>query len=356
MHSSSLTRCFLALALFASTSFASPVLLSPREISSALYDDFVLYTKYSSAAYQPFCRSPVGSTLVRSFERGRTQGFIARDSDREEIIVAFRGTFSLKDAVIDALVFLAPFVSPGITELVNVHTGFLKAYNNVVDDVLSIVKAELTNNPTYRVVVTGHSLGGAIASLAAPSLKIALPDAAIKLYTFGQPRVGDARYARFVENTIGIENIFRSASTLILSSCSNLPSTVAVHTFGKSRSSPPPAFLSLTAFSLVLTLDGVPTMVPRIWKYEHFATEYWQFRDPTPLTPRESTVRQCVGGEDPTCSDSIFSTGINPAHTFYFGQLMATNPFLCRSQSTNDSVAAPSEAVPSDAVPWTEEE
>ncbi|KAJ7450088.1 lipase [Mycena galericulata] len=315
MHSSSLTRCFLALALFASTSFASPVLLSPREISSALYDDFVLYTKYSSAAYQPFCRSPVGSTLVRSFERGRTQGFIARDSDREEIIVAFRGTFSLKDAVIDALVFLAPFVSPGITELVNVHTGFLKAYNNVVDDVLSIVKAQLADYPTYRVIVTGHSLGGAIASLAAPSLKIALPDAAIKLYTFaddpGQPRVGDAKYARFVEDTIGIENIFR---------------------------------------------NGVPTMVPRIWRYEHFATEYWQFQDPKGSTPRESTVRQCVGGEDPTCSDSIFSTGINPAHTFYFGQLMATNPFLCRSQSTNDSVTAPSEVVPSDAVPWTEEE
>jgi predicted lipase len=31
----------------------------------------------------------------------------------------------------------------------------------------------------------GHSLGGAIASLAAPSIKAALPDAVVKLYTFG---------------------------------------------------------------------------------------------------------------------------------------------------------------------------
>ncbi|KAJ7759467.1 hypothetical protein B0H14DRAFT_3596074 [Mycena olivaceomarginata] len=47
-------------------------------ISLALYDDFVLYTKYSSAAYQPFCARPVGRVLVRAFEIGHTQGFIAR--------------------------------------------------------------------------------------------------------------------------------------------------------------------------------------------------------------------------------------------------------------------------------------
>ncbi|KAJ7466587.1 alpha/beta-hydrolase [Mycena galericulata] len=314
MHSFSLTRCFVALALFASTSFASPVLLSSREISSALYDDFILYTKYSLAAYQPVCPSPLQNTLVHFFPDGSTRGFIARDDKREEVIVSFRGSFNLRDAIIDALVLLAPFVSPGITELVKVHSGFLLAYNKVVDDVLSIVKAELTNHPTYRIIVTGHSLGGAIAALAAPSLKIALPEATLKLYTFGQPRVGDAKYARFVEDTVGIENIFRT-----------------VHTTGK---------LLSRAF------HGVPTMVPRIWKYEHFATEYWQFENPTPLTPRENTVKQCVGGEDPTCSDSIFSTGINKAHNLYFGQVMAVvdplNP-LC----TPDAV--PSEAVPSEA-------
>ena len=35
-----------------------------------------------------------------------------------------------------------------------------------------------------------------------------------------------------------------------------------------------------------------------------------------------ANVKQCVGQEDPTCSDSIPSTGINPAHLTYFGQRM----------------------------------
>ncbi|KAJ7214486.1 alpha/beta-hydrolase [Mycena pura] len=279
----------LSFAFVLSTSHASPI-LSPRSVPSSLYEEFVLYTKYSSAAYQLVCPRPLGKTLIQSFEVGRTQGFIARDADREEIVVSFRGTFSLKDAVTDAKVFLKPFVSPGI-ELnnVNVHHGFLDAYNNVAYDVLGTVRAELQKFPTYRVVVTGHSLGGAIASLAAPSLKNALPNADIRLFTFGQPRVGNDKYARYVEDLIGVENIFR-----------------AVHTF-----------------------DGVPTMVPLVWGYEHFATEYWQFRDPPPFTSPHATVIRCDGGEDPSCSDSIPSTGINAFHTFYFGQVMAANPFLC---------------------------
>ncbi|KAJ7432243.1 class 3-domain-containing protein, partial [Mycena galericulata] len=158
---------------------------------------------------------------------------------------------------------LSPRSFPPASELVKVHSGFLLAYNKVIDDVLSIVKAELTGHPTYRLSkCPTHSLGGAIASLASPSLKIALPEATLKLYTFGQPRVGDAKYARFVEDTVGMENIFRSASTLISSNS-----------------------------------HGVPTMVPRVWKYGHLC-EYWQFENPTPFTPAAHTVKHCVGGED----------------------------------------------------------
>ncbi|KAJ7879384.1 Alpha/Beta hydrolase protein [Mycena leptocephala] len=299
---------FLALFLFLPAVFASPVSslsLTSRAVSESLYEDFVLYTKYSSAAYQLFCPTPLGRTLVQSFEIGRTQGFIVRDHKREEIVVAFRGTFSLREAVIDARVLLVPFESPGIEELVHVHRGFLGAYNNVAADVVATVKKELRDYPAYRVVVTGHSLGGAVASLAAPSLKAALlPDVTLKLYTFGpsffllmpfdigQPRVGNAKFARYVENMIGEENIFRA--------------------------NPPSGFL-----------DGVPTMVPTFWGYEHFATEYWQFRDPGLFTDGYETVKKCVGNEDPGCSDSIPSTGINPFHTFYFGQVMAANPLLC---------------------------
>ncbi|KAJ7154912.1 Alpha/Beta hydrolase protein [Mycena crocata] len=278
----------LFLGLFLSAVSASPLLV-PRSVSSSLYDDLVRYTKYSSAAYQLICPSPLGNTLVNSFSAGATQGFIARDDSRREIVVSFRGSFSLADAASDINLFLVPFVSPGISESFNVHSGFLAAYNVAADIVLTTVKAQAAKFPTYTIVVTGHSLGGAVAALAAPSLKTALPGAAIKLYTFGQPRTGDAKFASYVETKIGVANIFRG-----------------VHTF-----------------------DGVPTLIPRILGYEHHGTEYWQFRDDDLLTSAPTTVTKCVGHEDAACSDSILSSGINAAHIFYFGQVMAVNPVLC---------------------------
>ncbi|KAJ7872974.1 alpha/beta-hydrolase [Mycena leptocephala] len=288
MKAFALTYLLFVLFSFSSTSLASPVLTS-RAISPSLYDDLVRFTKYSSAAYQLLCPRPLGNTLVHSFSIGSTRGFIARDDSRKEIVVSFRGSFSLADVATDVDVFLVPFISLGITQSFNVHSGFLAAYNDVADVVLTTVKAQLTNFPKYAVVVTGHSLGGSLAALGASSLKTALPRAALKLYTFGQPRTGDAQFAAFVESTIGVENIFR-----------------AVHTF-----------------------DGVPTMIPRALGYEHHATEYWQFQDPGLFTSPPTTVTECIGPEDKACSDSIFSTGINPAHLFYFGQVMAVNPLLC---------------------------
>ncbi|MFH4980271.1 hypothetical protein AB6A40_006980 [Gnathostoma spinigerum] len=61
----------------------------------------------------------------------------------------------------------------------------------------------------YAVTVTGHSLGGALASLAA--LKIALdklrPSHQIKMISFGQPRVGDYQLA--VSHNKLVPNSFR---------------------------------------------------------------------------------------------------------------------------------------------------
>ncbi|KAJ7607776.1 alpha/beta-hydrolase [Mycena polygramma] len=292
----------LLLGWIVSTSFASPLRsLSARTVTSTVYDDLVLYTKYSSAAYQSTCSSPLGNTLVESFAGGDTNGFIARDDNRKEIVVSFRGTFSVADAVTDVDLFLTPFVSPGISKSFEVHSGFLDAYNDVADTVLSTVEDQVTKFPTYTVVVTGqakipetgHSLGGALASLGAVSLKTAIPAASMKLYTFGQPRTGDPDYAAFVDSTIGVDNIFRG-----------------VHTSGNRT-------------------DGVPTIIPEVLGYQHHSTEYWQFEDPDSSTDETTTVTKCTGDEDPTCSDSIPSGGIDAEHVFYFGQVMAINPLLC---------------------------
>ena len=51
-------------------------------------------------------------------------------------------------------------------------------------------------------MVTGHSLGGALASLFSLYLKEKTKDSDITLITFGQPRVGDSTYAHVHDSMI----------------------------------------------------------------------------------------------------------------------------------------------------------
>ncbi|KAJ7893375.1 hypothetical protein B0H14DRAFT_3427459 [Mycena olivaceomarginata] len=165
---------------------------APNPISPVLYNDFVLYPKYSSAAYQPFCAQPVD--FFHLFYLSGNIHIMCRcllsysfcdseycDPARLEIVVVFRGRFRLKDAVTDAKLLLLPFELPGIVELVHVHRGFLCAYQNVSDQVVAIAK-ELKEYP--ETPGRCYCLGRAITSLATPSIKAALPDAVMKLYTF----------------------------------------------------------------------------------------------------------------------------------------------------------------------------
>ena len=59
------------------------------------------------------------------------------------------------------------------------------------------VKELVAKYPNYKVADSGHSLGGAIASIAAYELvsdRYVSSDQ-IMLYTYGMPRVGDKKYA-----------------------------------------------------------------------------------------------------------------------------------------------------------------
>lgn len=260
-----------------------------KGIPEDLYNELVRYTKYASGAYQVLCPRPMGNVLVTQFTDmiTATKGFVARDDTRKELVVAFRGSREIMSAIIDTSLLLSPLRGPGLPKNTDahVHTGFLYAFRSVGDIILNVLREQFGKFPQYDVAVSGHSLGGAIACIAALSIRNTFPDAALRLFTFGQPRTGDHSFAELVETVIGMDNIFRS-----------------VHSF-----------------------DGVPTMIPTRLGYRHHATEYWQFTEPS--APRH--VRKCVGGEDPEGSASIPSTGINPPHMVYFEQPIASDPTVC---------------------------
>ncbi|EEF52390.1 uncharacterized LOC8278856 [Ricinus communis] len=152
-----------------------------------------------------------------------TQAFMLHDkkTDPNLIVVAFRGTdpFDANAWLID--VDLSWYELQGIGKI---HRGFMQALglqkdgwpNEIApssDDHLyayyelrRVLKDILNKNGNAKFIVTGHSLGGALAILFVGVLAMHkeawLLDRMEGVYTFGQPRVGDRQFGRFMEDKL----------------------------------------------------------------------------------------------------------------------------------------------------------
>jgi triacylglycerol lipase len=117
-------------------------------------------------------------SLVTSADVAGSQAFVAARGG--DVVLAFRGTESddPTDLGSDSDVALVDLDGGG-----HVHRGFLRALDAVWPGVAPAIPAGA------RVLVTGHSLGAALATLAA------LRRSGASLFTFGSPRVGDTAFA-----------------------------------------------------------------------------------------------------------------------------------------------------------------
>ena len=134
----------------------------------------------------------LGLSLVKWIENKKsdTQGFVATKG--KTIYVVWRGSESKKDFQNDASIDKVPFLNDGE----KVHIGFKYCWESVLGDTYDAIETALENleGKTKDIVVCGHSLGGAVATLYAHSIKKHYPHYNVKCVTIGSPRVGNKTF------------------------------------------------------------------------------------------------------------------------------------------------------------------
>uniref|UniRef100_A0A3B3YM03 Diacylglycerol lipase-beta n=1 Tax=Poecilia mexicana TaxID=48701 RepID=A0A3B3YM03_9TELE len=113
--------------------------------------------------------------------------FVALDHKWEVVLVAVRGTLSLKDVLTDLSAECENLPVEGVSGPCYAHKGMYQAagyiYKKLVND--GILNQAFSVAPEYKLVVTGHSLGAGTAALLAILLRTSFPT--LKCYSFSPP-------------------------------------------------------------------------------------------------------------------------------------------------------------------------
>ena len=201
---------------------------------------------------------------------GNAMGFTAYNPEEDEVLIVFRGTqpLSIKNWIDDLDTF---FMDYPACQGCKVHEGFYKTYLDIQQSILTAAKELFAKYPNSKKLVTGHSLGGALAIHASVDIinKFGNID---EFYTYGSPRVGNQQFATYIDNFI------------------------------------PGNFNS----RVVHNRDPVPHLPLKIMGFSHINREIFYNEDSSQFTV-------CTSGEDPTCSNSQLDLNILD-HLNYMGK------------------------------------
>ncbi|GAA0139597.1 hydrolase [Lithospermum erythrorhizon] len=215
--------------LFAFVTGREPKVKARHKVQLPLYDPTLTKTmvEYASAVYMSdltelfywTCSRCDG--LTKGFEmielivdvRHCLQAFVGVAKNLNATVIAFRGTqeSSLQNWVSDLYWKQLDLKYPGMDDAM-VHQGFYTAYHNTTlrPAILSAIQRVKELYGDIQVMVTGHSMGGAMAAFCGLDLTVNLGIPNIQVTTLGQPRIGNAAfascYSRLVPNTIRVTN------------------------------------------------------------------------------------------------------------------------------------------------------
>ncbi|PSR85156.1 Lipase like [Actinidia chinensis var. chinensis] len=287
-----------------------------RELKSAHKDNLPVYNhtlamtlvEYASAVYLKDLTKLVTWTcsrcgdLTEGFEMIELivdvehclQGFVGVAKNLNAIVIAFRGSASIMNWIEDLYWKQLDLKYPGMPDAM-VHHGFYSSYHEttVRPGVLHAVKRAKELYGDINIMVTGHSMGGAMAAFCALDLAVNQKIQNVQVMTFGQPRIGNTAftsyYSQLVPNTIRVTNYHDMVPHL------------------------PPYYPHLTEKT-----------------YRHFPREVWLHGNGS-TTSSYPVEKVCDGsGEDPNCSRSVAGTSIFEHFTYYEVKIISGTPGSCK--------------------------
>ncbi|KAI5810211.1 Alpha/Beta hydrolase protein [Peziza echinospora] len=245
----------------------------------------------------------------------------------KRIIMAFRGTYSLSNAIADLSLGkqeYLPYPSDGHStpsmfssssnnstdddgkcEDCAVHSGFLESWRQAEKLIGETVKGLVEvwkKERGYELVLVGHSLGGAVAALA--GLEFVAKGYGPIVTTFGEPKIGNEALANYLNNR----------------------------------------FTPATYRRVTHVDDPIPLLPLNEWGFSAHKTEYYITKPDTPPSPRD--VLQCEGNDDKECvaGGKVNVLQLFWAHRDYFHRLGVCLPDLRRIwDETKEAVKAEGE-------------
>ncbi|KAG0616241.1 hypothetical protein M758_5G101200 [Ceratodon purpureus] len=235
------------------------------------------------------------------------QAFVGVAENMKAIIIAFRGTqdTSMQNWAEDLYFRELDLDYPGVIDAM-VHRGFYAAYHNTTlrERVVGAVQDILQARSDLGVMITGHSMGGAMATFCALDLSANYGFKNVEVITFGQPRVGNQAFSVYYNEHVPLTIRVTHAHDVV-------PHLPPYYPFSQ--------------------LVGEKT-------YHHFATEVWIFRVSIGRLQLEFE-RVCDGsgddiGEDPSCSRSVAGNSIAD-HLNYYGVFLSTEDDVLGLQNSS---------------------